>query len=77
MCGGKEDLRDFRNHLRSCMEHLGFTARLTNPDVWIRPAIKSSGQEHYEHVLLYIDDALVVLDEAEHVIRNHIGTFLL
>ena len=73
--GGKAAGRDFRNHLRSCMEHLGFTACLADPNVWMRPAIKSSGQEYYEYVLLYTDDALVVSDEAEDIIRNQIGKY--
>ena len=73
--GGKAAGRDFRNHLRSFMEHLGFTVFLADPDVWMRPAIKSSGQEYYEYVLLYTDDALVVSDEAEDIIRNQIGKY--
>ena len=39
----------------------------------MRPAIKSNGQEHYEHVILHIDYALVASDETEDVIRNQIG----
>ena len=38
--GGKAAGRDFRNHLRSCMRHLGFTSCLADPDVWFRPGIK-------------------------------------
>ena len=46
------------------MEHLDFTACLADPDVWMRPAIKSNGQEYYEYVLLYTDDDLVVSNKA-------------
>ena len=31
--GGKMAGRDFRNHLRSCMLHLGFESCLADPDV--------------------------------------------
>ena len=34
--GGKAAGRDFRNHLRSCMEFLNFKSCLTDPDVWMR-----------------------------------------
>ena len=42
--GGKASGRDFRNHLRDCMECLGFKACLADPDVWIRPTIRCNGQ---------------------------------
>ena len=35
--GGKAAGRDFRNILRECIRHLGFTACLADPDVWMRP----------------------------------------
>ena len=55
------------------MEHLGFIASLANPDVWMRPEIKSNVQERYECVLLHTDDDLVVSDEVEDIVRNQIG----
>ena len=36
--GGKSARRDFRNHLRECMSHLGFASCLSDPDVWMREA---------------------------------------
>jgi hypothetical protein len=51
--GGKSAGRDFRNHLRSCMHHIGFYSCPADPDVWMRSAIKSDGTEVYEYVLLY------------------------
>ena len=42
------------------MRHMRLIACPADPDVWLRPAIKSDGLEYYEYVLLYIDDALVV-----------------
>ena len=49
---------DFRNHLRKCMEHLGYESCKADPDLWIREAVKTNGQSYYEYVLLYVDDAL-------------------
>ena len=65
---GNESIRDVRNHLRSCMEHLCFTSYLADPDVWTRPAIKSNDQECYDYVLLHTDDTLVESDKAKNII---------
>ena len=66
--GGKAAGRDFRNHLRSCMEFLNFKSCLTDPNVWMRLAIKSNGYTYYEYILLYVDDALVVSENAESIL---------
>lgn len=71
--GGKVAGRDFWLHLRSCMEHLGFKSSLADPDVWYRPATKEDGSEHYEYVLLYVDDCLVISNNAENILRREIG----
>ena len=57
--GTKSAGRDFRNHLRDCMDHLGFTSCVADPDLWLRVAKKKDGTEYYEYMLLYVDDALV------------------
>jgi Reverse transcriptase (RNA-dependent DNA polymerase) len=71
--GGKLAGRDFRNHLRSCMRYLNFTSCPADPDVWLRPAIKSDGSEYYEYILLYTDDTLVISELAERVLRGELG----
>ena len=45
--GGKAAGRDFRNHLRSCMEFLNFKSCLADPNMWMRPAIKSDGNRQH------------------------------
>ena len=74
--GGKSAGQDFRNHLRSCMHHLDFRPCLADPDVWMRPAKKGDGSPYYDYVLLYVDDALVVSDNAESILRNEIGRYI-
>ena len=69
---GKEAGRDFRNDLHSCMEFLNFKSCLTDPDVWMRPAVKSDGNTYYEYILLYVDDVLVVSENAESILRNEL-----
>ncbi len=73
--GGKTAGRDYRNHLRSCMWHLGFISCPADPDVWMRPALKEDGSEYYEYILLYTDDILSVGENAERVIREEIGRY--
>ena len=58
--GMKSSGRDFRNHLRDCMEHLGYTSWRTDPDFWMRKAVRSNGQSYYKYLLLYVDDLLAV-----------------
>jgi hypothetical protein len=50
----------FRNHLASCLGHLGFTSSRGNPDVWFRPAQKSNGEEYYKYLFVYTDDILEI-----------------
>ena len=71
--GGKVAGRDFWHHLRSCMEHLGFKSSRADPDVWYRVTTNSKGVRYYEYVLLYTDDALVVSDRGEDILRKEIG----
>ena len=34
----------FRNHLRDCMEHLGYESCKADPDVWMRSATRADGE---------------------------------
>ena len=65
----------FRNHLCSCMEFLNFKSCLTDPNVWMRPAIKSDGNTYYEYILLYVDNALVVIENADSILRNELRRY--
>jgi hypothetical protein len=73
--GGKSAGKDFRNHLRSCMRHLDFISCPADPDVWMRSAKRSDGSEYYEYILLYTDDALVVSENPEQVLRAELGRY--
>jgi hypothetical protein len=73
--GGKSAGRDFRNHLQSCMRHLDFVSCPADPDVLMRPAIKSVGTEYYEYLLLYTDDALCVSENAENALRKELSQY--
>jgi len=71
--GGKVAGRDFWHHLRDCMGQLGFTSSRADPDVWHRLSKRSTGEEYYEYVLLYVDDVLVISEKADKVLRKEIG----
>ena len=57
------------------MEFINFTSCPADPDVWMRPAIKSDGTKCYDYVLLYVDDALVVSENVESILRNELGRY--
>ena len=46
--GNKKAGADFRNHLRKCMEHLGYESCKADPDLWLREAVKDDGCAYYE-----------------------------
>ena len=73
--GGKATGRDFRNHLLSCREFLIFKPCLADPDIWMRPAIKSNGNTYYEYILLYVDNTLVVSENAESIQQNELRRY--
>lgn len=58
--GGKSSGKDFRDHLRDCMEHLGYESCLADPDVWMRQSEMDDGTPYWEYMLLYTDDCLAV-----------------
>jgi hypothetical protein len=55
------------------MAHLGFFSSRADPDVWLWLSKQSTGEEYYKHVLLYIDDVLVISESTEKVLRSEIG----
>ena len=73
--GGKTADSDFRNHLRSCMRHLDFVSCPADPDICMRPAMKNDGFLYYEYILLYTDDALVISENAESILRKETGRY--
>ena len=68
--GGKVAGRDFWHHLHECMGRLGFTLLPADQDVWMRLSKRSTGEEYYEYVLLYVDDMLVIYEKAEAVLQK-------
>ena len=68
--GMKSAGRDFRNHLRDCMSHLGYRPCRADPDLWMRLSKLKNGVDYYEYILLYVDDCLVISDNPEESLRK-------
>ena len=60
--GIKSSGAGFRANLVGVLHDIGYTPSKADPDVWIRPTVKPDGAEHYEMVLLYVDDVLAISD---------------
>ena len=57
--------------LDECIKFTGYKLCLDNPDLWMRPMKRSSyGFKHYEYVLLYVDNVLVIGDDITEVLYN-------
>ena len=57
------------------MIFLNFKSCPADPDVWMQPAIKSDGSTCYDYVLLYTNNALVISENAEKIMRTEIGHY--
>ena len=57
------------------MEFLNFKSCLADHNMWMRPAIKSDGNTYYECILLYVDDTLVVSENAESILQNELRRY--
>ena len=48
----------FRAHLAEHLHSMSYRPSYADPDVWMRPAVKSNGERYYEYLLAYCDDLL-------------------
>ena len=53
----------FRSLLADTLMDTGYQPTKADPNVWLRPAVKSNGFEYYEMVLCYVDDILAMSDD--------------
>lgn len=51
----------FRQHLATCLSHLGYQSSKGDPDVWLKPALKPvTNEPYYEYLFVYTDDILAI-----------------
>ena len=55
------------------MGQLRFFSSRADPDVWLRLSKRSTGEEYYKYVLLYVNDVLVISENAAKVLQKEIG----
>jgi hypothetical protein len=55
------------------MGQLGFSSSHADPDVWLWLSKRSTGEEYYKYVLLYVNNVLVISKNAGTVLREEIG----
>ena len=41
----------------------------------MRPAMKANGSKYYEYILLYTDNAIIISENAEYILRNKLGKY--
>ncbi len=54
----------FRAFLAEKLDDIGFRSSIADPDVWMRPATKNTGEKYYEYILCYVDDILCISHDA-------------
>ena len=79
--GLKSSWAAFRSFLAERLDEMNFKPSMAEPDVLMRAAVKSDGEEYYEYILVYVDDITVIgedttipLSEVAEV--HHIFAFL-
>lgn len=60
----------FRAFMAKQLDEIGFKSSPADPDVWLRPAVKDSGEEYYEYVMMYVDDILAISMNAVEVLES-------
>ena len=58
----------FRKHLADCMTSMNYKPCLADPDLWMKAEVRANGDKYYSYILNYVDDILVVHDDARSVL---------
>lgn len=67
----------FRDHLAATLRSLHFKASKADPDVWMRPGVKSDGTKYWEYVLCYVDDILCGSELPQRIMDSISGSYKL
>lgn len=60
----------FRSFMAEKFDAMNFESSRADPDVWLRPATTNDGFEHYEYIITYVDDILVVSTRAMDIMKE-------
>ena len=67
----------WREHMANTLKDAGFISCKADPDVWMRPAVKSTGEKYYEYVLCYVDDILCCSERPQKIMDYLAGVYTL
>ena len=60
----------FRAFLAETFDSMGFISSIADSDSWMRPAVKSDGEEYYEYIVCHVDDVLGISDDAVALVKE-------
>ena len=60
----------FWSFMANKFDNMGFLSSHADPDVWLRASTTGGGFEHYECILTYVDDLLVISENAMEIMRE-------
>ena len=51
------------------IDEISFKSCVADPDVWMRPAVRSDRTEYYEYILMYVDEILAISVDASSILK--------
>ena len=75
--GLKKISASFRFYLAETLYELGYTPTKSDPDVWLRKALKADIFQYYEMALCCVDDVLCISDDPMKTMKGIQRTFKL
>ena len=73
LCGGASAGANYQRRDRSAMEKMEFSHCEAYPDTWLPMALKANGIGQCQHVMLYTDVILAIIEESERFLREELG----
>ncbi len=64
----KVQVQHFESFLAQTFDNMGFKSSIADPDIWMRPEIKSDGEEYCEYIICYVDDVLGASTHAKELV---------
>jgi len=68
--GLKSSEAAWHDHFEQTLHDLGFQTSYEDPDVWMHPEVKGNGFMHYEYILVYVDDLLIISHQAMLIVNT-------
>ena len=68
--GLKSASASFRRFMAKKLDEMGFKSSKGDFDIWMRPASKSTSEQYYEYVMLYVDDVMAASHKAMDLMKE-------